>query len=251
MIPDTVLQDIARDFEQKGELLFQGSRNSIKIFDYQGLRINVKAFKKPSFFKKIMYRFVRESKAKRSYANAQFLLENGILTPKPYGFVEDFDAIGLTSSYYFCQQLDHCFALEDVVIDLHYPDRVEILKQYTQVFFKMHEKGIEFVDNSLGNTLITFADGTYQFWLIDLNRLNRHRTMSIGLRMKNFSRLSLDHTLWKVIATEYAALEPKYTQTELFNLIESETFSFYRGIARKRNFKKFRWLELNNLDALK
>ena len=42
------------NFNQKGEQVYKGSRNSIKYFTLEGITINIKAFKKPNFVKKII-----------------------------------------------------------------------------------------------------------------------------------------------------------------------------------------------------
>ena len=250
MLNQSELNHIAENFDNSGSLLFKGSRNTIKVFDINGKKVNVKSFKKPSFFKKIIYKYFRESKAKRSFLNAEFLIQNGFLTPTPYGFIEKSDWLGITNSYYFCEHLENAFPLEKVVINLEYPNREIILKNYTNYFFNLHEKGIEFIDNSLGNTLIIEDNNQFYFYLIDLNRLNISKKLSIDERMKNFSRLSLDHTVWNAISEEYSELNPAFKKTELFNKLEKYTFEFYTGIARKRNFKKLRLFDLNNLDVL-
>lgn len=244
------LNNIAENFDNSGSLLFKGSRNTIKVFDVNGKKVNVKSFKKPSFIKKIIYKYFRASKAKSSFLNAELLIQYGFQTPAPYGFVEKSDWLGITDSYYFCEHLQDAFPLEKVVVNLEFPDRNNILEQYTNYFFNLHQKGIEFIDNSLGNTLIIKNNNSYSFYLIDLNRLNNNKNLSIDDRMKNFSRLSLDHTIWHVISKKYAELYGNYTATELFNKLEKYTFAFYKGIARKRNLKKLRFFDLNNLDAL-
>lgn len=250
MLPTPILQDIVTHFNDKGTLLFEGSRNVIKIFDYEGQKINVKAFQKPSFFKKIVYRFLRESKAKRSYLNAELLLHKGISTPKPLGYIEKFSWLGLADSYYFCQHLENCFSLGEVVNTIDFPDREEIIRGYTRYFFSLHENQIEFIDNSLGNTLIVKENGTYSFYLVDLNRLKIHEKMDIETRMNNFSRLTLDWGVREIIAEEYAKLYPKKTAAELFYMIQESALEFHKKMIRKRNFKKGNFFDLDNPNVL-
>lgn len=250
MLNQSELNHIAQNFDNSGELLFKGSRNTIKIFDVNGKKVNVKSFKKPSFFKKIIYKYLRESKAKRSFLNAEFLIQNGFLTPVPYGFIEKSDWLGITNSFYFCEHLENAFPLEKVVDNLEYPNRNFILKNYANYFFNLHEKGIEFIDNSLGNTLIIEDNNQFYFYLIDLNRLNTNKKLSIDERMKNFARLTLSQSAWYEITLQYSELYQQNTSEELYEKLKKYSFDFYTGIARKRNLKKLRLFDLNNLDAL-
>lgn len=250
MLNQSELNHIAQNFDNSGELLFKGSRNIIKVFDVNGKKINVKSFKRPNLFKKIIYKFFRESKAKRSFLNAEFLIQNGFKTPTPYGFIEKSDWLGITNSYYFCEHLENAFLLEKVVINENFPERKKILMDYTDYFFNLHQKGIEFIDNSLGNTLIVKNNNEYNFYLIDLNRLNDNKQLSIDDRMKNFARLTLNQTVWEAISEKYSELSQQHTVEELYEKLKKYSFDFYTGIARKRNLKKLRLFDLNNLDAL-
>ncbi|WP_371815939.1 hypothetical protein [Flavobacterium sp. CS20] len=113
---DKILNCIV-NFDKQGQLIYGGSRNSIKTFEIDGLTINIKAFQKPNFIKKIIYTYFRESKAKRSYNFAQHLIAKNIGTPKPIAYVEDKDLIGLTSSYYVSEHLKCDLMFRELVTD--------------------------------------------------------------------------------------------------------------------------------------
>ena len=72
------LQEIIINYDNKGTVLVDGKRNKIKLFDLEGHNINIKFFKKPNFINSLIYKFFRKSKARRSFDNATFLLENNI-----------------------------------------------------------------------------------------------------------------------------------------------------------------------------
>ena len=61
------LQEILENFDSKGTTFIAGNRNSIKLFEFENKTINVKSFKIPNFFNKIIYSFFRKSKAFRSF----------------------------------------------------------------------------------------------------------------------------------------------------------------------------------------
>ena len=75
-------------------------------------------------------------------------------------------------------------------------------------------------------------------------------TMNGYERMKNLSRLTLDRGVLTIIANEYSSLYLKNSEQELYAILEKLTKQFHLNLARKRQLKKFRIFDLNNLDAL-
>src|SRR5690606_2691542 len=168
--------------------VFQGDRNVIKSFDLDGEKINIKSFKKPNSFNSVVYKFIRKSKAKRSFEYADNLLKVGILTPFPIAYIEEFSALGLDRSYYISQHIEYDFDFRDLIHQPKFPDRVNILQQFTEFTFKLHENNINFFDHSPGNTLIVKKpNNQYDFYLIDLNRMDVE-SMDFDKRMHNFRR---------------------------------------------------------------
>lgn len=230
--------DCISNFEQKGDLIYGGSRNSIKTFDVDGLVLNIKAFKKPNLIKKIIYTFFRPSKAKRSFQYAEKLREFSIGTPQPIAYIENKDIIGLSSSYYVCEHLEYDLMFRELVSEPEWPQHETILRQFTQFCFKLHEKGIEFKDHSPGNTLIKkIAEEQYQFYLVDLNRMNFHEHMSLEIRMYNLRRLTPKLDMVSIIADEYAKLSGENSE-KLFQMLWEQTSDFQRKFHRKKRFKK-------------
>ena len=165
------LVNFIENFNTSGEIFIKGNRNTIKLFQLDNLTLNIKSFKEPNLINKIAYRYFRKSKAKRSFEYANFLLENNIGTPKPFAYFENTSALGLKDSYYVSEHLQ-CDLTYRELVETDYPDAENILRQFTQFTFSMHEKGIEFLDHSPGNTLIIKRpEGKYDFYLVDLNRM--------------------------------------------------------------------------------
>lgn len=228
---------IIRNFSSQGEVLVKGKRNEIRIFEVDGKRINIKAFKKPTLLNKIVYRFFRKSKAKRSFEYANLLLERGIGTPKPIAFIEYFDAVGLTDSYYVSEQLDADLTYRELVEIPDYPDHENILRQFTHFSYKLHKNGIEFKDHSPGNTLIKkMDDGHYEFYLVDLNRMNFHQKMNFDIRMKNLSRLTPKKEMVRVMSEEYAKLSGEKFE-DIFEKMWFYTKTFQDKYWRKKRMK--------------
>ncbi len=230
--------DCINGFNQKGNLIYGGSRNSIKTFDINGMVINIKAFKKPSLIKKFIYTYLRPSKAKRSFDYAKILSSFGIGTPQPIAYLEKRDSFGLTDSYYVCEHLEYDFLFRQLVSDPEWPNHELILRQFTQLCFKMHEHGIEFKDHSPGNTLIKKVnEEKYRFYLVDLNRMSFHKHMSLKLRMSNLRRLTPKLDMVSIIADEYGKLSGEHSE-KLFKMLWEETSNFQRKFHRKQRMKE-------------
>lgn len=234
---DQELLHIINNFETEGTTFVSGKRNKIKLFSYHNLTISIKSFKIPIFINGVVYRFFRKSKAKRSFLYAKKLESLQIGTPKPIAYFENKTAIRLLESYYICEHLHVDYVFKDL-FNTDIDDLEKILKQFAHFCFKLHENGIEFLDHSPGNTLIKKNNsGNYDFYLVDLNRMKFHKSMDIGLRIKNMSRLTPNEYMIQTIAFEYAKLIHE-NETEIFTLLWNSTNAFYQKFDKKKELKK-------------
>lgn len=225
-------------FSDSGTLFGDGQRNKIKLFESNGLTINVKSFKTPSFLNKIIYKYFRKSKARRSYEYASKLLEMEIGTPQPIAYFENFDAIGLKDSYYVSEHLDCDLTFRELVLQPDFPEWETILRQFIQFSYTLHQKGIEFKDHSPGNTLIKKAnDGRYEFYLVDLNRMSFHKEMPFEMRMRNLCRLTPKKEMVEVMSNEYAKVSGE-SEVKIFQTLWKMTSDFQYKYYRKKRLKK-------------
>ena len=232
------IQQIISSFDSSGELFGNGDRNKIKLFDLNGKTINIKSFKIPHFINKIAYKYFRKSKARRSFEYANKLIELGVGTPEPIAFVEFSSLLGLENSYYVSEHLLCDLTYRELVEVPDYPDRDNILRQFTKFSFDLHEKGIEFLDHSPGNTLIKKnASGSYDFFLVDLNRMEFHDTMSFETRMKNLCRLTPLKEMVATMSNEYAKYYSEPEQ-KIFDTLWKDTSDFQEKFYRKKRLKK-------------
>jgi hypothetical protein len=226
------------NFNSSGILFGDGKRNKIKLFELEGKTINIKSFKIPNLINKIVYNYFRKSKARRSFEFATILLEKGIGTPQPIAYFENYDFVGLNDSYYISEHLQCDLTFRELVEIPDYPDHSNILRQFSRFSFDLHEKGIEFLDHSPGNTLIKkAADGNYDFFLVDLNRMEFHSEMSFESRMKNLSRLTPKREMVLIMSEEYAKLYSKPFD-EVFEKMWGYIKEFQEKYHRKRRLKK-------------
>ncbi len=228
------LKEVLHNFSKKGEYVTKGERNVIKMIQLEGTSFNIKKFKTPNTFQSLVYEFVRKSKAKRSFEYASKLIDFGINTPFPVAYLEVFSG-GLQESFYVSVHIDYDFDFRELIHNPRFEKRNEILRQFTQFTFKLHENGINFLDHSPGNTLIVdHGNDNYVFYLIDLNRM-RFEPMDFNARMHNFRRLWLSKTMMKVMAEEYAKLYNKPVDSTYALMLR-----YSREFQKKINSKKLR-----------
>ncbi|MCK0108978.1 lipopolysaccharide kinase InaA family protein [Flavobacteriaceae bacterium S0825] len=224
------------DFCSSGILMGDEIRNSIKLFELDDQVVNIKSFKIPNVFNKIAYKFLRKSKAQRSFEYAKKLLDFGIGTPHPIAYYEDSSALFFGRSYYVSEQVDCDLTYRELIRDLNYPDHEKILREFTKFTFKLHENNVYFLDHSPGNTLIKKENDTYRFYLVDLNRM-QFKSLSFVERIRNFERLTIHESMVKIMSEEYSKLIDKPYE-EVFNLMWKSTQEYQQKFYRKRQLKK-------------
>ena len=230
---------VIENFDVAEENFFgDGRRNKIKIFKSNEQLINVKSFQIPIVINKIVYRYFRKSKAKRSFENAQILIKKNIGTPEPVAYYEQHNLLGLGKSYYASEHLITDLTFRELINIPDYPDHENILRQFTYFCFTMHEQGIEFLDHSPGNTLIKKAiDGLYNFYLVDLNRMRFHQFMNLDMRLTNLQRLTPKKEMIEVMSDEYAKWY-KVSKEIIFEKLWQKTHTFARLFLKRKRLKK-------------
>jgi len=240
------IEEILLNFNTVGQSFFKddkGRRNSIKVVEREGKKLNVKCFKRPNYINRYVYTRLRKSKAKRSFEYAEKLIEMGIGTPNPIAYAEKSINGALNKSFYISEHLDYDLTIRD--IDLSKPGHEDILRAFTRFTYNLHENKIVFLDHSGGNTLINLNDGNYEFYLVDLNRMI-FKTLSFNDRMKNFERLTSHRDQVEIMAKEYAHLLDM-PENEVFNSMWSFVDSFFTNRRKNRNKKQ----KLKNIFGIK
>ncbi|MCC1485252.1 lipopolysaccharide kinase InaA family protein [Winogradskyella immobilis] len=233
---ESFLDSIILNYNTKGENFGKQDRNSIKLFELDKQIINVKSFKIPNIVNQLAYQLFRKSKAQRSFEYACRLKEFGIGTPQPIAYYEFSKPFLFKKSYYISEHLSYDLTYRELTTDFNYPNHENIIRAFTRFTFKLHEKGIHFLDHSPGNTLIKADNDDYQFYLVDLNRME-FKTLDFETRIKNFSRLATHKSMIEVMSDEYSkCICMEYTK--VFNLMWKETQDFQDKFHRKKRLKK-------------
>lgn len=232
------LTSYVENFSTEGTKFGDQERNTLKLFELEGEKLNIKSFKVPHLINKIAYRYFRKSKAQRSFEHAQILLEKGINTPKPVAYFQEGKGLLFGKSFYISHHLNYDLTYRELIHDPKFPNRYEILRQFTQFTFQLHENGVEHLDHSPGNTLIIVNSiSSYDFYLVDLNRMRFHDHMDYDMRIKNFARLTPDKNMVSAMSAEYAKLIGKDFH-QVFSDMWRETQEFQEKFQRKRRLKQ-------------
>lgn len=233
---ETFLDDIITNYDSKGEDFGNQDRNSLKLFTLEDKTLNVKSFRVPNFINQLAYRFLRKSKAQRSFEYANRLQDLDIGTPKPIAYYEFKTWLLFKKSYYISEQLDCDLTYRELTTDLNYPNHEAILRAFTRFTFNLHEKQVKFLDHSPGNTLIKKVGKQYEFYLVDLNRME-FKSMDLKERIKNFAKLTTHKSLIEVMSDEYAKC-CNLPFEEVFVDMWNNTQEFQRRYWRRRRIKK-------------
>ena len=92
------VQDLPTRFASEGKVI-QDKRNTIKVFEYKELEINVKRYRVPIFINRIAYRFFRKSKEVKAYFNSLHVTKRGFNTQDSIDCIETLSAGLITYSY--------------------------------------------------------------------------------------------------------------------------------------------------------
>lgn len=226
------------NFKKSGQTVGFGKRNDIKAFDVEDFKVNVKSFRKPGLINALIYGYFRKSKAQRSFEYANMLLSKGIGTPQPFAYYEEKTVLGLQESYYFSCQQDVDGMFQTLIFEEDFPNREEIIRQSAAFYFKIHNEGIEFLDNTAGNTLFKkTGENQYAFYLVDLNRMRFHNEISLELRIKNLSRLTANADINKILSEEYAKLY-SVSETLFYEKLQKQATAVWDSFNQRRRIKK-------------
>ena len=240
-----LINPIYKNFEQELiniQTIFNDSNNSIhkarnelKIVELQDIKCVVKSFKVPHFINKIAYTYLRGSKAKKSYLNALKLIDLDVSTPIPLGVIEFFKNGLLSQSYFLSLYEPYDFTIREV---FHHkvPNYQEILKEFANFTYHLHQKGVWHIDYSLGNILITKDKDAYKFSLVDINRM-KFINISTKEGLKNFNKFwAKDKNDLIIIAKEYARLA-SFNEKEAIKIVLDEAEKLENMVNLKRKIK--------------
>ena len=196
---------IPRRFEEEGRTIYQG-RNLIKVFDApHDMVVNVKRYHAPRGVNSLVYSLgIRKPKGQRAYQYPRILLQKGIDTPEPIAYIEDRKGGLITYSYLITIQskLQHTLYEFGNASQEQWQPMVEPLASFAA---KIHDQQLMHRDFSPGNVLWDIVDGTYQFSVVDINRMY-FGEVDMKQGCENFARLWGPKEFFCQLIRKYASI---------------------------------------------
>lgn len=212
--------------------IIYAARNIIYTESIKGLDLTIKSFRRPSLFNRLIYTFIRTSKAQRSYENAVKLTEKGIGTPQPIAYKLVYDGGLINRSYFVYKYLANC---QDLRWWERKPNRDEVLEHLAEFIGFLHKNGIWHKDLSPGNVLY---DDNWNFYVIDINRMefDVHDPEKL---MQNFKCLHDEPEETERLAKMYVKYSPFQSmgEVDIVDMALGARAKYKEKQARKRAFK--------------
>lgn len=180
------------------------ARNELKVIELEGERTVVKAFRIPNWLNQFVYAYLRRSKAYKAFHNATKLHALGVPTPEAIGYIEFYRFGLLQESFFIAKEFAYDFTIAHIRDDQ--PSyKKEVLEAFAEFSFDIHKKGVWHVDYSGGNILVHKNESSYDFSLVDINRM-QFRSIQGYEGLENFNKLWFNEEDLTIIAKRYATL---------------------------------------------
>ncbi|MCQ2310427.1 MAG: lipopolysaccharide kinase InaA family protein [Paludibacteraceae bacterium] len=196
------IESLPNDFSTTGEIIYD-ARNQIRRFEVDNLTLCVKRFHQPRFLNRLIYSFLRPSKARRSYENGMYLMRHGVGTPEPVAYIEE-KKWGLMGFNYLITLQSQLTRLHREFTLNYTPELEDTIRPLARFTAKMHDEGILHLDYSPGNILWDQVNGAYQFEVIDINRMRIGKPVTLKEGAKSLRRICARTAFFVTFADEYA-----------------------------------------------
>ncbi len=226
--PKSLILNIVDTFKSSDNYLHD-ARNQIKLIAYEDKGLVVKSFKIPHIINKIIYTFLRPSKAKKSFVNS---LKIGQFAPSAVGYIE-FKKYGLIDqSYFVAENFKYDWTIRKPLTNSNFPEKKAVFEAYALFVYQLHENNILHLDLSPGNVLVKKSQTGYEFKIVDINRM-KFQALSLDDRLKNFEKLWAKDDDMTTMAKAYAKIS---NQDERY-CVQKAIYYSQKNKDRK-NFKK-------------
>lgn len=209
-------------------------RNVVEKVCMQGKEYVVKTYKRPNLFNRLVYTYLRKTKAKRAFLNAQHLLELDIETPTPVAYIEIYRK-GLFSKGYFISEYVPYHTIRET-FDGKTPESNDhnLKTEFMRFALALHEKKVLPLDFNSGNIFYYFdtEKGCYRFALTDINRMQFGKTPSTYAVMRSFEQLGVPVDGLYKLALYYSSQKGSDLEYSMF------IFLFHRLRSRIKRFLK-------------
>jgi len=231
----SILKNIRSIFGEGGKTIHK-ARNELKIIELEETPCVVKAFRIPNIINQFAYAYIRKSKAYKSFHNASKLQELDVNTPEPIGYIEFYKKGLLQESFFISKHYPYELTMANVRDDV-LPDKIAILKAFAAFTYEIHQKGVWHVDYSGGNILINRNENSYEFSLVDINRM-QFRSVTGYEGLENFNKMWFDDTSLTIIAKAYATIANLNEDRAIKEILNHDA-KLKAHVLRRRKVKAF------------
>lgn len=239
---ESSLKNLPELFEKQGKTIYK-ARNELRVIDVCGISINAKCYRKPILINRIIYTFIRKSKARRAYEYAMALQEKGIGTPEPLAYLEIKSNGLLSHSYFVSRHIPEFRMMREFADGSDVKGREDIIQAFGVFAAHLHNAGILHLDLSIGNILFRKDEEGIQFWLVDLNRM-KFCTIDQEKGCKNFERLRGNNDFFQLLADSYAKARGYDASSCLQSILRHQNQSVLDFRAKANRKQKLRRLKL-------
>lgn len=191
-----------KDYFKNNEQTIHKARNELKIINHNGIDTVVKAFRIPNIINQFAYAYIRDGKAKKSFENSMKLIELGVNTPEPIGYIEFYSNGLLKESFFISEEFKYDFTMAHIRDDQ--PSyKSEVLEEFAKFTFDIHQKRVWHSDYSGGNVLVKEQDNKYEFSLVDINRMKFMDIQNYD-GLENFNKFWFNEKDLTIIAKSYS-----------------------------------------------
>jgi len=172
--------------------VFCKARNTVYKTNCGGKCFVVKKYKLPTWTNRLIYTFLRKSKAQRAFENAGVLIDKGIETAFPVAYMTT-TKFGMFHTGYFVSEYLPYNSIEKEYINLTTKEERESFeKGFINFELHLHSSHILPKDNNPGNTLAHKEKDGWHFALIDINRMETNKIPNFRKSMRSFEQLGID-----------------------------------------------------------
>lgn len=232
------IENIPAEFNTLGTVL-ESRRNVIREDTVLNTKLVIKSYRRIYLPNRIRYTFFAPSKAQRAFDYGTRLLAQGFITPAPIAYIEITEG-GLISESYFVSAFINHEPLNSIT-DWSAIPADHLVRELAAYTFKLHRNEIYHPDYSMGNILYKHVGNTWEFALVDINRMKFgpvsfkkgiRNMVTLGLPVDQLAPLAGAYgRMWKADEVMSMALFFKFKHIELTRRARKKSLkSMVRGL---------------------
>lgn len=197
--------------------VFCHNRNVVEMVNLQGSPFVVKRYKEPNWLNRVVYTWLRKSKARRAYEYALRLLDEGVETPAPVAYIEIKRGRLFSVGYFISEYLPYNL-LKDAPALLAGEDARRLTRDFLDFTASLHSKGILPGDFNGSNIFYRYDEesGCYRFALTDVNRMRFGKVPTTSEAMRSFEQLGVPLEGLYMFANNYCSRQESDVEYTIF-----------------------------------